>query len=386
MENFTLHLPTRIIFGRGSEEKVGEEVAKHSRKILFHYGGGSIKRTGLYGRVVESLKKSGVGFVEMGGVVPNPRLSMVRKGIELCRTEGIDFILAVGGGSVIDSAKAIAAGVPYSGDVWDFFEKKARIRKALPIATILTISAAGSEMSPSMVITDEKSGRKLSGRSDLIRPVLSILNPELTFTLPKEQIAYGAVDMFAHIVERYFTDTGNVDVTDEMCEAVMRSIIRNSAKALADPRDYDAQAELMWAGTVAHNGILGAGREEDWSSHKIEHELSAAYDIAHGAGLAVIIPAWMKYVCKHDTKRFARYARNVFHVIERDDEKAALAGIVETGKFFRSLGLETTLRGLEIGPGRIPEMAKLCADGKKIGSFVRLGEKDIGNIYRLALK
>jgi alcohol dehydrogenase YqhD (iron-dependent ADH family) len=386
MENFTLCLPTKIIFGKGSEEKVGEEVAKHSRKILFHYGSGSIKRSGLYGRVVGSLKNSGVDFVELGGVVPNPRLGMVRKGIELCRTEGIDFILAVGGGSVIDSAKAIAAGVPYDGDVWDFFEKKARIKRALPVATILTISAAGSEMSPSMVITDEKSRRKLSGRSDLIRPVLSILNPELTFTLPKEQIAYGAVDMFAHIVERYFTNTRNVDVTDEMCEGVMQSIIRNSVKAVADPGDYDAQAELMWAGTVAHNGILGTGRDEDWSSHKIEHELSAAYDIAHGAGLAVIIPAWMKYVRKHGTKRFARYARNVFHVTEQDDEKASLAGIEETRKFFGSLGLETTLKGLKIGPERIPEMAGLCAGGKKIGSFVRLGEKDVGDIYGLALK
>jgi alcohol dehydrogenase YqhD (iron-dependent ADH family) len=327
-----------------------------------------------------------VDFVEMGGVVPNPRLSMVRKGIEVCRTEGIGFILALGGGSVIDSAKAIAAGVPYKGDVWDFFSKKTRIKEALPVATILTISAAGSEMSPSMVITDEKNGRKLSGRSDLIRPMLSIMNPELTFTLPKEQIAYGAVDMFAHVVERYFTNTKNVDVTDEMCEAVMHSIIRNSKKAVANPKDYDAQAELMWAGTVAHNGILGAGREEDWASHKIEHELSAAYDIAHGAGLAVIVPAWMEYVHNHDIERFARYARNVFQVREEDDGKAALAGIEETRKFFSSLGLTTTMGGLGIGPGRIPRMAKLCAGGKKIGFFVKLGRHDIEKIYRLAEK
>ncbi len=384
MEDFTLHLPTKIIFGKGSEKKAGREVAKHSRKILLHYGGGSIKRSGLYDRVVDSLNDAGVEFAELGGVVPNPRLGLVRKGIELCRTEGIGFILAVGGGSVIDSAKAIAAGVPYEGDVWDFFAKNGSIRKALPVATILTISAAGSEMSPSMVITDEKSGRKLSGRSDLIRPVFSILNPELTFTLPKEQIAYGAVDMFAHIVERYFTNTRNVDVSDEMCEAVMRSIIRNAKKAVSDPEDYDAQAELMWAGTVAHNGILGTGREEDWSSHKIEHELSAEYDIAHGAGLAVIVPAWMKYVHKHDIGRFARYARNVFHVIEEDDEKAAAKGIYETTKFFSSLGLSTTLKGLGIGPEKIESMSKLCAGKEGIGFFVKLSAKDIEKIYGLA--
>ncbi|MBN1896634.1 MAG: iron-containing alcohol dehydrogenase [Candidatus Aenigmarchaeota archaeon] len=385
MENFALDLSTKIIFGKDSEEKVGEEIKNYSEKVLLHYGGGSIKRTGLYEKVVKSLKKSSVEFVELGGVVPNPRLSLVREGIELCRKENIDFILAVGGGSVIDSAKAIAAGVPYKGDVWDFFEKKARIREAIPVATILTISAAGSEMSPSMVITDEKSRRKLSGRSDLIRPVFSILNPELTFTLPKEQVAYGAVDMFAHIVERYFTSTKNVDVTDEMCEAVMRSIIMNAKKAVADLEDYNAQAELMWGGTVAHNGILGAGREEDWSSHRIEHELSAAYDIAHGAGLAVIVPAWMAYVYKHDVRRFARYARNVFHVLDEDDEKAALSGIEETNKFFSSLGLSTTMKGLGIGEENIGKMSKLCAGKDGIGFFVKLDAEDIEKIYRLAL-
>ncbi|MCD6496623.1 MAG: iron-containing alcohol dehydrogenase [Candidatus Aenigmarchaeota archaeon] len=385
MDNFTLHMPTKVIFGRGTETGVGQEVRKHSGNILLHYGGGSIKRTGLYDRVVESLEKAGIKFAELGGVVPNPRLSMVRKGIELCRKEGIDFILAVGGGSVIDSSKAIAAGAPYEGDVWDFFTKKTVIKNPLKVGVILTISAAGSEMSPSMVITNEEGGRKLSARSDLSRPVFSILNPELTFTLPKKQIAYGSADMFAHIVERYFTNTKNVDVTDEMCEAVMRSIIRNSKKAVADPKDYDAQAELMWAGTVAHNGILGTGREEDWASHKIEHELSAAYDIAHGAGLAVIIPAWMKYVYKHDTARFARYGRNVFHVFEKDDEKAALMGIKETEKFFSSLGLETTLKGLGIGGSRFEEMSRLAAKPEPIGNFVSLDAGDIVKIYRLAL-
>ncbi len=386
MENFELDLSTKIIFGKGSEEKVGEETGKYSKKVLLHYGGGSIKRSGLYDRVVRSLKSAGIDFVELGGVVPNPRLSMVRKGIELCRKEEIDFVLAVGGGSVIDSAKAIAAGVPYKGDVWDFFEKKARIREAVPVATILTISAAGSEMSPNMVITDENSRRKLSGRSDLIRPVFSILNPELTFTLPKEQVAYGAVDMFAHVVERYFTNTKNVDVTDEMCEAVMRSIIMNAKKAVADSEDYDAQAELMWAGTVAHNGILGAGREEDWSSHRIEHELSAEYDIAHGEGLAVIVPAWMAYVYRHSMKRFARYARNVFHVLEEDDEKAAVSGIEETKKFFASLGLSTTMKGLGLGEENVGKMSKLCAGKNGIGFFVELDAEDIEKIYKLAMK
>lgn len=386
MENFTLHLSTKVIFGKGTENLVGEEVRKHSKKILLHYGGGSIKKTGLYDTVVKSLHDAGVEFVELGGVVPNPRVSLVRKGIEVCRREGIDFILAVGGGSVIDSAKAISFGVPYDGDVWDFYEGKAEIKECLKIATILTISAAGSEMSKNSVLTDEDSKRKLAAGVDITRPVFSILNPELAFTLPKFQIACGAVDMFAHIVERYFTNARNVDITDEMCEAVFRTILSNSGKAVGNPKDYDAQAELMWASSVAHNGMLGTGRIEDWSSHRIEHELSAFYDITHGAGLAAIVPAWMKHVYRHDIERFARYARNVFHVNEEDDEKAALAGIEETINFFKSLGLETTLEGLKIGDEKFAEMSGRCTSGGPLGNFVKLQAEDVEKIYRVALK
>ena len=314
MENFEFYSPTRIIFGRGTEEKVGELTKEYGTKVLLHYGGGSIKKYGLYDKVVKSLQDAGVDFIELGGVQPNPRLGLVKEGIKICRENDIDFILAVGGGSVIDSAKAISLGVPYEGDVWDFFMGKALPEKNLPVGVVLTIPAAGSESSNSVVITKEEGLLKRSCNNDINRPVFAIMNPELTFTLPPYQTASGVVDMMAHIMERYFTHQTDVDLTDGLCESMLKTIMKNALIVMEEPDNYDARAELMWAGTLAHNGLVGTGRIGDWASHAIEHELSAMYDVAHGAGLAVVFPAWMKYVYKHNVNRFAQFAVNVFNV------------------------------------------------------------------------
>ncbi len=388
MENFDFRCGTKIIFGKGTEERAGEETAKYSKKILLHYGKGSIKRNGLYDKVVSSLEAAGVGFVELSGVIPNPRLDLVKEGIEICRKEGIGFILAVGGGSVIDSAKAIAIGVPYDGDVWDFFERKNEPKESLPTGTILTIPAAGSEGSPNIVITNEETNRKLAVRGqEFIRPKFSILNPEYTLNLPLNQTMYGVTDMMAHIFERYFTNTKNVDLTDKLCEATLRSIIKNARLVMKEPDNYDYRAEIMWASTLAHNGLLGTGREEDWTSHLIEHELSAFYDIAHGAGLAVIFPAWMKFVYKKDVKRFVQFAEEVWDVNEGTNEEKALAGIKATEDFFREIGLATTLKGLGIDDSKFEEMAEeLKTTRGVVGGFVKTGKKEALEIYRLALE
>ncbi len=382
MEDFTYYCPTKIIFGKGTENKVGKEISE--KKILLHYGGGSIKKSGLYDKVIASLQNVGIEYVELSGVVPNPRISKVKEGIEICRKQGIAFILAVGGGSVIDSAKAIAAGVPYEGDVWDLFIKDIPIKNPLPVGVILTISAAGSEASPSSVITNETETRKLHIRSDLLRPKFAIMDPELTFTLPKFQTASGIADMMAHVCERYFTNTSSVDLTDKLCEATLRSIIRNAKLVTNNPNDYEVRANLMWASTLAHNGLLGTGREEDWASHMIEHEISAFYDVTHGAGLAVIVPAWMKYVYKQDLERFAQFAKEVWGIEAASKEEAALKGIEEMKIFFREIGLPTTLKEMELDNQKFGEMAKACTERGEVGNFVKLSPADIVKIYELA--
>lgn len=383
MEDFTYQCITKIIFGKQSEELVGEEVKQFGKKVLLHYGQGSIKKTGLYDKVVASLEKAGVEFIELSGVVPNPRLSLVNKGIDICKKEKIEFILAVGGGSVIDSAKAIAAGVYYNGDVWDLFSKDIVPEKALPVGVVLTIAAAGSEASIATVITNEAGPTKCSSTSQVFRPKFAIMNPELMYTLPKFQTACGIVDMMAHIFERYFTNTKNVDLTDKLCEGTLKSIIKNARIVMDKPKDYNARANLMWAGTLAHNGLLGTGREEDWASHGIEHELSAYYGIAHGAGLAIIFPAWMKYVYGQDIERFAQFARNVWDVQTKDSEEAALKGIESTESFFREIGLQTTLKELKIDNKKFEKMAEGAEDR---GNFVKLSKQDIVKIYQIALE
>lgn len=386
MENFVFQNATKVIFGKGTEEQVGQEVKRYTDKVLLHYGGGSIKKTGLYDKVMKSLAEAGVTVHELGGVKPNPRVDLVRKGIGICREKGIDFILAVGGGSVIDSAKAIAIGVPYEGDVWDFYTRKAKVESALPIGVVLTIPAAGSETSGASVITNEEGYYKRDVGHDMLRPRFAILNPELTFTLSAYQTVCGVADIMAHVMERYFTNTENVDLTDRLCEGTLKTLIHNTPIAIQDPTNYAARAEIMWAGTVAHNDLLGTGRVEDWASHMIEHELSGIYDVPHGAGLAAVFPAWMKYVYKRNINRFAQFAVRVWNV-EPDFtslEKTALAGIERLKEYFRSIGLPVTLKELGIPEDRLEEMAAKCTERGPVGNFVKLEKEDVLNIYRLA--
>lgn len=389
MENFEFLSPTKVIFGRGVENKVGEETKKHSNKVLLHYGGGSIKRSGLYDRVVASLKDAGVEFIELSGVQPNPRLSLVHEGIKICREAGIDFVLAVGGGSVIDSAKAIALGVPYSGDVWDFFAKKATPKEALPVGVVLTIPAAGSEASDSAVITNEDGWLKWGLNVELNRPRFAIMNPELTFTLPPYQTACGAVDIMAHVMERYFTNVKHVDLTDHLCEAVLKTMINNTLIAIAEPDNYNARAEMMWAGTLAHNGLLSTGRLGDWASHQIEQELSAIYDVAHGAGLAVVFPAWMKYTLHRNLEKFVQFAVRVWGVEHdfEDPERTAREGIQRLEDFYRRIGMPVTLRELKIPTDRLEEMASKAIKPwlKTVGNVSKLTRDEVLEVLKLAI-
>jgi alcohol dehydrogenase YqhD (iron-dependent ADH family) len=348
-----------------------------------------VTRTGCLDKVKESLRAAGVSWVELEGVKPNPRLSLVRRGVEICKREQLGFILAVGGGSVIDSAKAVALGALYDGDVWDFFERLKTPAEALPVATVLTIPAAGSESSVSAVITNEEGPWKRGLNVECIRPVFSILNPEFTFTLPAYQSACGAADMLAHIMERYFTREPHVELTDELCEAAMRVIIRNARRVITGggERDYDARAELMWAGSVAHNNFLSTGRIGDWGSHQIEHELSAIFDIAHGAGLAIVFPAWIAYNIKEDTPRLARFASKVWGVegAYYDGEQAALEGVFRMKNFFRSIGLPVSFAEAGLDGDKIPLMAERAVKFGPLGNYRKLQAPDIEAIYRLAL-
>jgi alcohol dehydrogenase YqhD (iron-dependent ADH family) len=389
MENFNFLCPTQIIFGRGTEARVGSECRRYSAKVLFHYGGGSIKKTGLYEKIVRSLNEAGVEYVELAGAQPNPRLGLVRQGIEICRQQGVGLILAVGGGSVIDSAKAIALGVPYDGDVWDFFANRTSPERSLPLGVVLTIAATGSEASQSAVITNEDGGRKWGLNSEHNRPRFAILNPELTYTVSPYQTACGAVDIMAHIMERYFTNTGAVDLTDRLCEGALRSVIKNAPLALARPDDYDARAELLWAGTLAHNDLLGTGRVGDWAAHGIEHELSVINDVAHGAGLAVVFPALIKYTLKRNLEKYAQFAVRVWDV-EFDftkPEQTALEGIRRLEDFYRRLGMPLTLRELRIPDDRLEAMAAKAIKPwlSSVGAVNKLNKEDVLAVLKLAL-
>ena len=386
MENFTFRSATKIIFGKDAESQVGKETVGYGSKILLHYGGGSIKKYGLYDKVLSSLKDAGLEIIELGGVKPNPRLNLVKEGIDICRREKVDCILAVGGGSVIDSAKAIAAGVPYSGDVWDFYSGKAVLDKILPVGVILTIPASGSESSDSSVITNEEGLYKRGMLSELLRPKFAILNPEVTYTLPPYQTACGVSDIMSHIMERYFTAVKNVELTDRLCEAALKTSIGNVTIVLKEPKNYEARAEIMWTGSIAHNNLLGTGRIGDWASHKIEHELSGIYDIAHGAGLSIISLAWMKYVYKRDVERFAQFAVRVWD-LEPDFfniEKTAIAGINRLEDFYREIDLPVTLKEADIPYDRLEEIAAKCTESGLVGNFVKLEKDDVLTILKMA--
>ncbi len=388
MENFSYNNPTKIIFGKDTEKQVGAEVASQAKKILLHYGGGSIKKTGLYDTVVKSLKNAGVEFIELSGVKPNPRLRLVNEGIDICKEDSIELILAVGGGSVIDSAKAIAMGSVYDGNVWDFFTGKAEPEEALPVATILTLPAAGSEASSGCVITKEDGMLKRAVNSELIYPKFSILNPELAYTLPISQIRNGITDILSHLMERYFTNVTHVEITDRLIEGTMKTIISNAQRVLEDRENYDAWAEIMWSGTIAHNNLLNTGRVGDWASHDIEHEISGIYDIAHGAGLSIVFPAWMRYVYKHDIGRFAQFAHRVWNIdnIFESPEKTAIEGIKRLEQFFKEIGQPTRLSEVDIADDRLLEMATKCteSDIHTVGNFVKLHSKDVYAVLCLA--
>lgn len=391
MNDFSFYSPTKFVFGRGAEAKVGSLVrAFGGTKVLLHFGGGSVKKNGVYDAVVKALESEGVGYVPLGGVQPNPRSGLVREGIALCRKEGVDFILAVGGGSVIDSAKAIAFGTLYDGDFADFYfgkdvKNQPQVPKALPVGTVLTIAAAGSEGSANSIINLEPGNLKRGATGDALRPKFSVLNPEFTFTLPPFQTACGLTDIFAHIAERYFTPTKEVEITDALCEAVMRTVVKEGAKVMANPRDYDARANIMWAGTVAHNNVCGVGRAQDWSSHGIEHELSALYDCAHGAGLAVVMPAWMEYVMEADIARFARFAERVWDVREGSPEEMAKEGVRRYRAWIKSIGMPQNFAELGAKTEDIPALVeKLGLKGNTLGAFRPLNDADVAAILRIA--
>ncbi len=393
MINFTYYSPTRVIFGKGTENEVGQEIHRLGyKKVLVHYGSESAKKSGLLGRVEASLGKAGVQFVSLGGVKPNPRLSKVREGIALCKENKVDFILAVGGGSVIDSAKAIGYGVANPDtDVWELYLAKAKAKACLPLGSILTIAAAGSETSNSSVITDENGNHKRPYNDDLSRPKFAIMNPELTFTLPTYQTMSGVVDILMHTLERYFTPDKKGELIDSMSEGLLRTVIRNAYKLQANPNDYDARAEVMWAGSLSHNGLTGTGRTGDFASHQMEHELSGMFDVAHGAGLSAVWPSWARYVLKKDVARFAQFAVRVMHCPMNFDhpEETARAGIAALERFFRDIEMPITISELgipDITDAQIEEMTAKCSwnRGRTIGQFMKLDHDDIRKIYHIA--
>ena len=391
MDNFTFYSPTYFIFGKEEENSTGKYVKRFGgSKVLLHYGGGSVVRSGLLDRVKQSLTSENISFVDLGGVKPNPRSGLVYEGIKLCREEQVDFVLAVGGGSAIDSAKAIAAGVLHDGDFWEFYQGKP-IEKALPLGTILTISAAGSEGSPDSVITLEDGMFKRGTSGEALRPKFSILNPDLQKTLPAYQAACGITDILAHLYERYCTNTKEVEVTDRMIEGLMLTMIHEGPRVIADPNNYEARANIAWAGMMAHNNSCGVGRTQDWASHQIEHELSAQYDCAHGAGLAVTVPAVMSYNTKHDIMRFAQLATRVWGVQMdfNDPESTAKKGIEALKIFLKAIGMPLCFAELGAKEEDIEKMAHTACygDGRNgtFGGFVSLTEADVINIYRSML-
>lgn len=389
MDNFSFYSPTYFAFGKDSENQAGQLVKRFGgSKVLLHFGGGSVIRTGLLDRVKKSLEAEGIAYIELGGVKPNPRSGLVYQGIEICRKEKVDFVLAVGGGSTIDSSKAIAAGTIYDGDFWDFYMGK-RIEKALPVGTVLTISAAGSEGSPDSVITKEDGMFKRGASGDAIRPKFSILNPALTQTLPPYQTACGVTDIMAHLYERYLTNTKEVEVTDRLIEALLLTMKKEGARAVAKPDNYEARANVMWAGMMAHNNSCGVGRSQDWNSHNIEHELSALYDCAHGAGLAMTMPAVFRYVVKHDVMRFAQVATRVWgcQMNFADPEKTALEGIDRLQQFLISIGMPSKFADIGAKEEDIPKLVDVLCNGDgrtgSISGFVTLNEEDCTKIYQM---
>lgn len=392
MFDFKYFTPTKVLFGKNTEDKVADLIQEFGgKKVLIHYGGGSVIRSGLMQKVTDKLDAAGIAYVKLGGAVPNPRLSLVYEGIELCKKEGVDFLLAIGGGSAIDSAKAIGYGLMNEGDVWDLYDYKKQAKASMPLGVILTLAATGSEMSDSSVITKEEGLVKRGYSSDFGRPKFAILNPELTMTLPDYQTACGCTDIMMHTMERYFTNGGNMELTDSMAEALLRTVKENAKILARDPKNYDARAEVMWAGSLSHNGLTGCGNDGgDWMTHKLEHELGGLYDVAHGAGLAAIWGSWARYVYKNCLPRFKRYAINVMGIAPDtgSDEEIALKGIEAMEAFYREIKMPTNLRelGVNATDDDLKLMAHKCAVGVNggKGSARFLKEEDMLEIYKMS--
>ncbi len=386
MNKFNYYSPTKIVFGKGSVGQLEKLIRGKYKRILLHFGGGSIKKSGLYDEIINDLNRLECEVFELAGVEPNPKLSLVRKGVEITKEKNIDLILAVGGGSVIDSAKAIGIGAKYDGDVWDFYVGKSRVKDTIPVGVVLTLPATGSETSRGSVITNENGPYKLSVNDDILRPVFAIMDPVLTLTLPDKQTFAGIMDILSHIFERYFTNTENVDLTDHLCEGTMKSVIKNAYILKKEPNNLAARAEIMLAGTIAHNGILGLGREEDWSSHDIGHELSAFYGTTHGRTLGIIFPAWMKYVYKENIDKFMQFATNVFDVsvVNKSPEQIALEGIDSLITFLKDMEVPTSFSEEGLPTDKFEIMAEKASNGGTIGGLKKLNSKDIFKIYNLA--
>ncbi len=388
MNDFTFYTPTYFVFGKGKEETAGEYVKRFGgSKVLIHYGGGSVVKSGLLNRVKASLDAEGLKYVELGGVKPNPKSGLVYEGIELARKEKVDFILAVGGGSAIDSGKGIALGVPYDGDFWDFY-KGITVTEALPVGVVLTLAASGSEGSTDSVVTHEDGMYKRCADGDILRPKFAIMNPELTATLPPYQTASGITDIMAHCMERLFSHTKDVEVTDRLLEGVLLTMIKEGKRAMADPNDYEARANIMWAGMIAHNNITGVGRDQDWGTHHMENELSTTYGCSHGAGLAILFPAWMTYAMKQDVNRFVQFAVRIWgcQMNFEDPEVTAREGIAAFKEFVKSIGMPTTIT--EIGGKKedIPMLVEnMFHESPNHGSFIKLTKEITAEIYRMAL-
>ena len=392
MKDFIYYAPTEVVFGRESEEKVAQLIKKYGgTKVLVHYGGKSAQKSGLLPKICDLLTQGGVSYVLLGGVVPNPRLSLVHQGIELCRKEGVDFILAVGGGSVIDSAKAIAYGVPYSGEVWDFYLGKATPTAMLPVASVLTIPAAGSEMSEASVITNDDGDVKIGYSNTLARPKFAIMNPERTFTLPPYQTAAGVTDMMMHTMERYFSKDDDMDVTTDIAEACLRSMRNAVTFVLDNPSNYRYRAQIMWAGSLMHNGLTGCGVSDDWATHQLEHELSGMFDVTHGAGLSAVWPSWARYVMDANLSRFVRFAVNVMDVPNdfTDPQGTAERGIQAMEQFYHRIGMPINIKeliGREVTDDEIKEMVRKCSRDyqRTCGCLKILAAEDMEIIYRMA--
>jgi alcohol dehydrogenase YqhD (iron-dependent ADH family) len=385
MENFIYSISTRAYFGRDTLQHLEHEIPRLASRILLVYGGGSIKKIGMYEEITAILKTHDIVFEELGGVQPNPRLQLVKEGIQLCREKKLTFILAVGGGSVIDCAKAIAAGVPYNGDPWDFFTGKAQVQHPLPIGTVLTIAATGSEMNGNAVITNTETTQKLAVRSDLLRPQFSILDPSLTFTVPREQTAAGVVDIYSHVLEQYFSPTPDTYVQDRISESLLHTVIKYGPIALREPTNYNARAQLMWTSSLALNGLLTYGKITDWATHAIEHKVSAVTDLTHGIGLAILTPAWMEYVSSDDpTGRLVDYANHIWGIEGRKREAVVKKGIEKTRAFFASLGMPSRLKEVGVKENQLQDMARSIVSSGEIGKFRRLNETDVYTILKNA--